>query len=372
MKDIRKDVVRFGDEATASIQFNDKLQMPTKRKYKISGQMIAPCSIARTGIMEYKAKECGALFADREPDSIVKIMTTEEELFAADSIDSYRSAPITIGHPEADVNTENAKDLIKGVLEGMPLRDGDVLVGTLVLNDADAISLVKTNVSQLSSGHTCILKLADEGSEWDAEKTMIRANHIAIVKNGRAGVANIADEDKEDKEEEPEVVVEEVEVEVEAEEAPKEVEEAPKEEETKVGDVKLQDEVDVLKAKLEDTETKLKDAQAQLADIDTLVEARMAFVAEALSIADVEVKGKSEMDIKRAVVSKVKGIDLKDKSDTYVDVRYQILLEDEVTDDSGITQVLKDVAGKELKKETYVPANTKARENMIKRNEGVK
>mgnify|MGYP001577997798 FL=1 len=102
--------VRLLDEAM-STSFQDKLHMPTQRKFKMSGQMIAPCSIARTGVMEYKAKDCGEQFKDLDPESMVKIMTLAEDLFDEASIESYRSAPFTVGHPLKDVDTENAKDL---------------------------------------------------------------------------------------------------------------------------------------------------------------------------------------------------------------------------------------------------------------------
>lgn len=367
--------VYFKDEAIGQVQLQDKLQMPTKRRFKISGQMIAPCSIARVGIMEYKAKECGAAFADRDPESIVKIMTTEAELFDAESLDSYRSSPITIGHPKEDVNTENAKELIKGVLEGLPIRDGDMLVGSLVLNDADAISLVRANHSQLSSGHTCVLKMADEGCGWDAEKTMIRANHIAIVSRGRAGTAEIADSVEE------EVIEEEVEVPVEVpvEEVPAKEVIPESQEPVAVGDEALVKNIEVLTAKLEDAESKLKEANKKLAevkevDVDALVEKRMDFIKEAESLAVVETKGKSEIEIKRAIVEKVKAMSLADKSDAYVEVRYQILLEDRDSEDAAtdISQVLRDSAGKTFKKEIPLPANLTAREEMIKRNQGVK
>ncbi len=367
--------VRFMDEATASIQLHDKLQMPTKRKFKISGQMIAPCSIARVGIMEYRAKECGAIFADRDPDSIVKIMTTEQELFDAASLDSYRSAPITVGHPEEDVTTENAKELIKGVLEGTPVRDGDLLVGTLVLNDADAISLVRTNTNQLSSGHTCVLKLADEDKEWDAEKTQIRANHIAIVSRGRAGVAEIADEAPDEIIEETEVPVE-AEVKVEAEVPKEEPLDDPASANISVGDAALTKTIEELTARLEDAESKLKEAVKKVTPeaLDAAVEKRMDFIKEAETLATVDTKGKTEMEIKRAIVEKVKAMSLKDKSDEYVEVRYQILLEDREKDDTNtdMTQVLRDTAGKVLEKHNTVPANINAREQMIKRYEGVK
>jgi len=127
--------------------------------------------------------------------------------FSTASLESYRSAPITIGHPETDVNTENAKELIKGVLEGMPMKDesGEMLIGTLVINDADTIALVRANTNQLSSGHTASLVMCDfDTVGYHAKKTNIRANHIAIVPKGRAGVAAI-----EDSAEELEEVVEE-------------------------------------------------------------------------------------------------------------------------------------------------------------------
>lgn len=122
MSKLKSAVVCFHDEAT-TVNLNDRgIDLPTQRKFKDSGQMIAPATIARTGIMQYRAKERGLLFADRDPNSIVNILTDATELFDEESINSYRSAPITVGHPDVDVDVENAKDLMKGQLEGLPLR----------------------------------------------------------------------------------------------------------------------------------------------------------------------------------------------------------------------------------------------------------
>ena len=96
--------VRFADEANVNIQsFKDRgLQLPTQRTFKDSGAMIAPATLARVGIMSYLAKECGAAFADMDPNAVVKIMTRPEDLFDPESLESYRAAPITIGHPDDD------------------------------------------------------------------------------------------------------------------------------------------------------------------------------------------------------------------------------------------------------------------------------
>lgn len=363
--------IRLNDEASVTMQ--DKLHMPTKRKFKMSGQMIAPCTIARTGIMEYQAKDLGEQFKDHAPDAVIKVMTLAEDLFDEASIDSYRSAPFTIGHPKDDVNTENAKELLKGMLEGTPCKDeaGEELVGTMVLNDADAIALVRANVNQLSSGHNAVLVLCDfDTVGYHAKKTNIRANHIAIVPKGRAGTAAIAD--SVDVEEE---VIDDVQVVAPVIEAAKVADAV---DEIKVADAALVAEVETLKAKLDDVTAKLADAVAlgeKFQDIDALVEDRMAFVSQALTLADIEVKGLTKLEVMRAVVTKVCPLAPVNMSDQYVEVRYGILLEDKdfVKDEStDMTQALRDTIGV-ITKPVVAPAkNETAREAMIKRNEGVK
>lgn len=362
--------VRLLDEDVC-VTLQDKLHMPTKRTFKMSGQMIAPCTLARTGIMEYKAKDLGAQFKDHDPEAIIKIMTLPEDLFDEASINSYRAAPFTIGHPKDDVNTENAKELVKGMLEGIPCKDeaGEELIGTMVLNDADAIALVRSNVNQLSSGHNATLVLCDVDTVgYHARKTNIRNNHFAIVPKGRAGTAAIAD--SADVEEE---VIDDVKVITPVIEVAKVADAVV---EIKVADAALVAEVETLKAKLDDVTAKLADAVAlgeKLKDIDTLVEERMEFVSQALKLADVDVKGLTKLEVMRAVVTKVCPSAPVSMSDQYVEVRYGILLEDKdfVKDEStDLTQVLRDVAGVSVKPVATPAKNDTAREAMIKRNEG--
>lgn len=373
----------------SDVLFQDKLNIPTQRKFKDSGQMIAPCSIARTGVMSYLAKECGDAFKDRDPMSIVKIATLAEDLFCKDSIESYRSAPITVGHPEDDVNTENSKDLVKGMLEGLPLRDGELLSATLVLNDADAISITKQSDSQLSSGHTARLVLCDAAvTGYDAKKTHIRCNHVAIVPRGRAGTdVRIADADAVAEEvfvepvfdaegnevkpvEVPAAVVPEVVVEPVAAEVVEPVAVA-------LGDAAaLAIEVAQLTVKLEDAQAEIK--TLKLIDIDTLVQERLELVSNVLKLADgIVVVGKSEMELKREVVAKCRDADMTGKSDAYIEARYEVLLEDAAAGkptpvESDMTKALRTAAlvkSTTLKDKELSPAEL-SRQKMILRNQG--
>ena len=358
-------VVRFSDEAS-TIQLNDfACDMPSERKFKDSGAMIAPCTIARTGIMQYRASECGALFADRDPNSIVKVATLEADLFCKDSIESYRSAPITIDHPDEDVSIDNSKDLQKGNLDGVPLADGNMLAGHIVINDAEALELIDTGVSQLSSGHTCTLVLADKGLEYDAYKTNIKANHIAIVESGRAGSAKIADE-----------AITLSDAEIKLADTEKKLVEA----EAKVAD-SIKD-LDVATAKLEAALDKvalsdkaLADATAKFDDaaIDKLVTKRLAFVTEVATLSDMDVTGLSIIDAKRAVVAELRDKSMEDKSVAYVECAYDIALEDGDSE-SPMSNILRKQVQVAVTDTAVTAKSTSemARERAIKRNQGNK
>ena len=347
--------VMFNDEDTIDpIRLSDmNLDLPTQRKFKDTGQMIAPATIARVGIMEYRAKECGAMFADRDPESIVKIMTTEEDLFDADSLESYRSAPITIGHPAEDVSEDNIKELMKGSLEGLPFADEDKLhlASTIVLNDSEAIDIVESGVCHLSSGHTCTLVLADEDAEYDAKKTNIKANHVAIVRKGRAKSAVIADEDKDkDKKEEEEV---------------------------KTYD---QDFVDSLQAKLDASDEKvvaltqkLEDAEKDYQEkLDGQVKDRVKFLTTAAQFTDEDLSGMSNVEGMRKVLAEALDKDFTEKPDAYVEVRYQILLDEGLPEDSetGIASALRDHAGHKVEDGKSANKAEEARARMIARQSG--
>jgi len=136
-------------------------------------------------------------------------MRDEADVFDEDSVASFRSVPVTIGHPKKDgknisVTADNAAELQVGVLEGMPVRDDNKLGGDLVIARQDAIDKIEDGSQELSAGYTCDVEMVtgDDGETLYFQRN-IRANHIAIVDKGRAGTSvRIADD------EEPELNVE--------------------------------------------------------------------------------------------------------------------------------------------------------------------
>ena len=182
------------DKLLTGVNLEDRISVPTKRTMTDAGQMIVPCAIARVGTLIYKGSSLGLV---DQADELIEIHRKEEDVFSQDSMDTFRSAPVTIGHPkDADgkavlVDASNAKELQVGMLEGMPTRDEDLLTGTLVITNQEAIDTIEEGVVELSAGYTCDV-YEEDGKLY---QTNIKANHIAIVNKGRAGSScSIADE----------------------------------------------------------------------------------------------------------------------------------------------------------------------------------
>jgi len=293
---------------TELLVLGDKHTISSTRILRDTGEMIAPVTIARTGIMLYKAKELGDLFKDRDPESLVRVMTKPEVLFDQATIDSCRSIPLTIGHPKDDVDISNSKELQKGFLEGVPVPDGSSLAGHVVLNDRAAVALVDSGIDQVSLGHKSKLVRVDNNPDYDCEKTTITANHIAIVRRGRAQTTRIGDDGSE-------VAI--------IDRAAFDTVEAER---------------DALKDKLAVSEQKLADAlQTRLSDedldkmVDSRVKARLALLVDVARLGDefssMDFTGKSEIEIKRDVVTKIRG-DISNKNDSYVDAAFDLALQD--------------------------------------------
>lgn len=341
-----------------NISLQDRINLPTERKFTDSGQLIVPCAFARTGTQVYTAAQLG--LKDKDQDERITVHRKEEAVFDSVSMNSFRSVPVTIGHPKEDVSAENASALQKGFLEGLPSRDEDKLKGTLVITDAEAIEVIDSGVVELSAGYKCDLYLDEAG---DICQTNIRANHIAIVPKGRAGAAcRIADEDSmPDKK-----VNTDVELKDALEAAGVKLTDA--EAELATTKTKLTDALALVattSAKLDAVEVKLADAAK---DLDNKVVELADTLISAKSLADdIDYAGKSVPDIKRLAVSKLLGVDLADKCDAYVAARFDVLLEDSELE-TPMARVLRDNAGSKIKPATYVNKAEEARQKMISRN----
>lgn len=175
------------DGLLSSIKLSDRIQIPTKRRLTDAGQMHVPCTFARTGIQLYTAAQLN--LTGVPPKTVIEVHRSEGEVFNQDSMDSFKSSPLTLGHPKGSdgkpiaVTAENSKEFQVGMLEGLPKRFEDSLGGELVLTSQKAIDSLIDGTQELSACYACDIKLIDGAYH----QTNIRANHIAIVDKGRAG-----------------------------------------------------------------------------------------------------------------------------------------------------------------------------------------
>lgn len=360
-----------------AIRLNDKSAYITSRSFRDGGQLVAPSVFARTGIQNYYAKELGAEFKNYPPKQVIKVMRLEDHVFDPASLQSYIGAPITIGHPAADVDVENYKNLAVGSLATPPERVNDSLAGVLVINDASAIDLIEKGVNELSVGYTANIRRVTDQADYHAIMTDIKVNHIAIVKKGRAGSTfRIGDtgEEIELTDKVDEVVVADVEVVVEVVEAIEAV--AITDAEVKVLDQAMHDsvlaELDVTKAKLADAELAVAAARLTDAQIGELVSAKLAFITDAQTISSKEVIHLAIPEARRVVLADA-GIDVSGKSDAYVEAMFEIKVADAKAETKESSEMSKEllkslkVSVNDANKVEESPAE-KSRLAMIERN----
>jgi hypothetical protein len=300
----------------SNVKLADRIEVPTQRTLTDSGQMHVPCAFARTGSQEYSAKSLG--LSDLDPKEAVTVWRDEADVFAEDSMSTFRSAPVTIGHPkDADgkaiaVTADNSEELQVGMLEGMPARVEDTLTGTLVLSSQKAIDALEDGTQELSAGYVCDIEEID-GKYFQRN---IRANHIAIVAKGRAGSAcRVADEE--------EVLV--------TDEAHKLVVD---ELESVKADLEVQKQLVVdFKDTVEKSELATEKLKVELADAVTAasegVIERCQVIEDARLIADMRDLGSTSIaDIKLLVVEdQMPDKDFKGKSEPYIAAMFEILVD---------------------------------------------
>ena len=307
--------VRLSDEESVEsvVMFADRQTIQSARVLRDSGEMIAPVTIARTGIMQYYARELGPMFSDLPPNQIVAVDTPASVLFDEATIELCRSMAVTIGHPKQDVDLTNNKELQKGFVEGVPMADGSHLSGFIVLNDKDAIALVDSGVDQTSWGHDAVLERVEKDGVVSAVKTKITSvNHLAIVRRGRAQTTRIGDSG------------EEIEI---VDKSKFDVVEAERD--------NALDKIAKLEAKLADAETsKLSDADIQ-SIVDERVVSRTALLMDIAKLGDeyaqMQFDCKTDAQIRREVVQKIYDKQYDDRSDDYILARFEAALEDSDT-----------------------------------------
>lgn len=137
--------------------------------------------VAHVGILEYMD----------EDGTVIREFVPEETLFDEASLQSLAGAPVTLQHPPEMVTPSNYKEYSQGSVNGIPKRDGDNLVASMLVIGNEALHAVEYDgVSELSPGYSVDLDETPgewKGQKYDRVQRNRRYNHQAIVDAARGG-----------------------------------------------------------------------------------------------------------------------------------------------------------------------------------------
>lgn len=331
------------------IRFADRVSVGDIKE-TAEGYLVATARVARTGVQQYLASELGdvAAAAGFKPNDVVRVLRSEKEVFDEDSLRTITRLPVTIDHPKEHVTADNWSKLSVGEVGDAYAAEPEWIVVNPMIKDAAATKAAKTTHKQISMGYTANIVEYGDKAIADFEQKDIRYNHLALVSKARAGdMARIADswgvcpvEDYDpgsspitrkgvsDMELKPVVLgdaVAQVAVgdiaAVEAYKVAMTKKLADAEAAKKAAEDKKDEEIGELKAKLKKAE------DAAIVDVDALVAARSALVAQVKAVdAAIEVAGKSDAELRKlAVKSKLGDAAIADASDAEISGMFKVL-----------------------------------------------
>ena len=141
------------------------------------GYLIDNPILTRVGIFEYHNAD----------GSVRRELRLPEEVFAAESLASYKGKPVILTHEAGLVDVENVQQEHIGTILSEGIQDGDNVRAQIVIHDAESLDY---GLRELSLGYT---QTPDEtpgvwnGQPYDAIQRNIQINHIALVEKARAG-----------------------------------------------------------------------------------------------------------------------------------------------------------------------------------------
>lgn len=327
------------------------------------GYLVGDAKIARAGnVQEYYGRELGLTGDDA--GKVFGVYRDPDIVFNKDSMRSLAGRPITRNHPSEEVNARNWKDLAKGSVGGTISRDGEHVVASMAIMDAAAVDELVANpgARALSAGYTVDIAKEDgtspDGTPYQYKQTgELRFNHVAYLpdNNPRAGNTRIGDKGNPDSNQPAQTTKDEGGHM--ADNLRKVLVDGLQVETTEAGEVainalkaKVADSADRLTAAndahaasiaAKDSEIAAKDAEIQKlkessltdAALDAKVAARSDLIASAKKVADLDYTGKSEAEIRKLAVAKKFGdAAIADKSDAYVEARFDIAVADSAKD----------------------------------------
>lgn len=314
------------------------------------GYLVAEARVARTGIQDYLGTEI-------DPDNqhglrdkpIVRVYRPESAVFHKDAMQSYAYRPMTNGHPSGDgVNSKNWKDHAIGQTGGEVVRDGHFVKVPLVLMDAKAIEDYEAGKRELSMGYGAEVVFqdgtTDEGEHYDVYLGPMKMNHLSLEYRARGGEQlRIGDNQTQPPQGGHQmadslrtVIVDGLSVQT-TDQGAQAIDKLTRQLSDSATTIQQLTDAHATALAAKDADLAKKDAeldglkakQLSDADIDKRVQARADLVGKAKGIHDADYAGKSDSEIRKAVViAKIGDAAIAGKTEAYIDARFDLLVED--------------------------------------------
>lgn len=168
----------------------DKNVFSSEREIDPNGFLkVGSSNITRTQVAPYLGKEIPNYKEfELEPDKIYYVLRPEAELKKA--VETFNNLPLTRKHIEIDVDNVPKEDIVGSLGDSAVYEDG-FIKNSLIVYDQKYIDRIQNGKQkELSCGYryTPIRQSGEfEGQHYDFVMTDIVGNHVALVKEGRAG-----------------------------------------------------------------------------------------------------------------------------------------------------------------------------------------
>lgn len=174
---------------------NDRMTL-SRRTVTADGHLVAPATIARTGIQVYRAYELGLNHLN--PMRAIRLYRPPEEVFDPASMASFENVPITDDHPEGNVVDDSNRAEVTVGRANQIVQNGDLMDSILTVERPSTVKAIDEGKVEVSNGYSFSLDMTPgympDGTAYDGVQRNIRGNHVAIVKAARCGSAcRIAD-----------------------------------------------------------------------------------------------------------------------------------------------------------------------------------
>jgi len=130
---------------------------------------------------------CG-IFEYSDHGNVRRELRLPEDVFSPESLSSYLGKPVVLTHDAGLIDKDNVAENQIGTILSKGERSGDDVKAEIIIHDTDAMK--SAGLKELSLGYNLDLDETPgvwNGQRYDAVQKNIRINHLALVREARAG-----------------------------------------------------------------------------------------------------------------------------------------------------------------------------------------